>query len=64
MKYDFCYALNEGEILNESHHEWPLFVLTICGSKVETLKISKRVMCTLKHMRERFILCVNPKMIK
>jgi len=50
MKYDFCYALNEGEILNEDHYEWPLFVLTICGSKVETLKISKRVMCTLKHL--------------
>ena len=50
MKYDFCYALNEGEILNENHREWPLFVLTICGSKVETLKMSKRVMCTLKHM--------------
>jgi len=50
MKYDFCYALNEGEILNEDHYEWPLFVLTICGSKVETLKMSKRVMCTLKHL--------------
>ena len=48
--YDVCYALNEGEILNESHPEWPLFVLTICGSKVETLKISKRIMCTLKHL--------------
>ncbi len=50
MKYDFCYALNEGEILNEDHPEWPLFMLTICGSKVETLKMSKRVMCTLKHL--------------
>ena len=47
---DYCYALNEGEILNEDHPEWPLFVLTICGSKVESLKISKRVMCTLKHL--------------
>ena len=50
MSYDFCYALNEGEILNEDHPEWPLFVLTICGSKVETLKMSKRIMCTLKHL--------------
>ena len=50
MNYDFCYALNEGEILNEDHPEWTLFVLTICGSKVETLKMSKRVMCTLKHL--------------
>ena len=48
--YDFCYALNEGEILNESHPKWPLFKLTICGSKVECLKISKRIMCTLKHL--------------
>ena len=50
MSYDFCYALNEGEILNEDHPEWPLFVLTICGSKIESLKISKRIMCTLKHL--------------
>jgi len=48
--YDYCYALNEGEILNEGHNEWPLFSLLICGSKIETLKISKRIMCTLKHM--------------
>ena len=48
--YDYCYALREGEILNESHPEWPLFVLTICGSKIESLKISKRIMCTLKHL--------------
>ena len=50
MTYDFCYALNEGEILNEGHKNWPLFILTICGSKIETLKMSKRIMCTLKHM--------------
>jgi len=50
MMYDYCYALNEGEILNEGHNEWPLFKLLICGSKIETLKISKRIMCTLKHM--------------
>ena len=48
--YDYCYALNEGEILNEGHNEWPLFKLLICGSKIETLKISKRIMCTLKHL--------------
>ncbi len=48
--YDYCYALDEGEILNEGHPEWPLFVLTICGSKIETLKMSKRIMCTLKHL--------------
>jgi len=50
MMYDYCYALKEGEILNEGHNEWPLFKLLICGSKIETLKISKRIMCTLKHM--------------
>ncbi len=48
--YEYCYALREGEILNEGYPEWPLFVLTICGSKRECLKISKRIMCTLKHL--------------
>jgi len=48
--YDYCYALSEGEILNEGHNEWPLFKLLICGSKIESLKISKRIMCTLKHL--------------
>jgi len=48
--YDYCYSLNEGEILNEDHNDWPLFSLLICGSKMESLKISKRLMCTLKHL--------------
>ena len=48
--YDYCYPLKEGEILNEAHKNWPLFVLNIYGSKLETLKISKRIMCTLKHL--------------
>ena len=48
--YDACYPLNEGEILNEGHKEWPLFILDIYGSKLESLKISKRIMCTLKHL--------------
>ncbi len=48
--FDYCYPLNEGEILNEGHENWPLFILTICGSKIETLKMSKRIMCTLKHL--------------
>ena len=48
--YDYCYALNEGEILNKGHNEWPLFKLLICGSKIECLKISKRIMCTIKHL--------------
>ena len=50
MKYDFCYALSEGEILNEDHPQWPLFKILICGSKIENLKISKRIMCTLKYL--------------
>ena len=48
--HDYCYALREAEILNEDHNEWPLFKLLICGSKIECLKISKRIMCTLKHL--------------
>jgi hypothetical protein len=48
--YEACYPLNEGEILHEAHKDWPLFVLHIYGSKLETLKISKRIMCTLKHL--------------
>jgi hypothetical protein len=62
--YDACYPLEEGEILNESHSEWPLFVLNIYGSKLESLKISKRIMCTLKHLPLRLQIFYNHDTLK
>jgi hypothetical protein len=62
--YDACYPLEEGEILNESHPEWPLFILNIYGSKLESLKISKRIMCTLKHLPLRLQVFYNHDTLK
>jgi len=57
--YEACHSLDEGEIVNESHDEWPLFTLLVCGSKVENMKISKRLMCTLKHLPVRLQVFYN-----
>ncbi|GAX87872.1 conserved hypothetical protein [Lebetimonas natsushimae] len=62
--YDACHPLKEGEILNGSHPEWPLFVLYIYGSKLECLKISKRIMCTLKHLPLRIKVFYNHDTLK
>ena len=48
--YEVCYPLEEREILHKEHNEWPLFDVTIYGTKLETLKISKRLMCSIKHL--------------
>jgi len=48
--YEACYPMEEGKILHEEHIEWPLFDVTIYGTKLETLKISKRLMCSIKHL--------------
>jgi len=50
MAPGYCAPLVEGEILNESHREWPLFEVTIHGSDRERIKLSKRLVCAVKHL--------------
>ena len=47
---DVCRVMNEGEILNENHTEYPLFNAVIYGSRVECAKFSKRLSCAVKHL--------------
>jgi hypothetical protein len=42
--------MSEGEILNENRVNFPLFEVTIYGSQLESLKISKRLTCSIKHL--------------
>lgn len=50
MSLDYCHPLARGEILNETNSEWPLFEVTIHGSAVERVKLSKRLVCSVKHL--------------
>ena len=50
MSLEYCYPLAEGEVLNEDHPEWPLFVVTIHGGDRERVKLSKRLVCAVKHL--------------
>ena len=47
---DACRVMNEGEILNAKHSEYPLFNAVIYGSRVECAKFSKRLSCAVKHL--------------
>ena len=50
MALEYCYPLKEGEILNDDHPEYPLFAVTIHGSDRERVKLSKRLVCAVKHL--------------
>jgi hypothetical protein len=50
MAITSCYPLKEGEILNEAYPDYPLFFVTIHGSERERIKLSKRLVCALKHL--------------
>ncbi len=50
MALEYCYPLAEGEVLNVDHPEWPLFAVTIHGSDRERVKLSKRLVCGVKHL--------------
>ncbi len=50
MRAEYCYALPEGEVLHAEHPEWPLFRVTIHGSDTERVKLSKRLVCAVKHL--------------
>lgn len=45
-----CRVMDEGEILNESKTEFPLYEVVIYGDKISSAKLSKRVSCAIKHL--------------
>jgi len=45
-----CHIMNEGEILNKTNLEHPLYHGIIYGDKISSAKLSKRVSCSVKHM--------------
>jgi len=47
---DVCRVMNEGEILNESNREYPLYEGKLYGDKITTAKFSKRLSCAIKHL--------------
>ena len=57
MQTQSCHPLREGEILNQVHSEYPLFEVTIHGSKQERIKLSKRLVCAVKHLPLRLNIC-------
>ncbi len=50
MALEYCYPLKEGEILNEDKEDYPLFEVTIHGSDTNRVKLSKRLVCAIKHL--------------
>ena len=50
MMLDYCKTMDEGEILNENHPEYPLFDGVLYGDKILTAKFSKRLSCAIKHL--------------
>ncbi len=48
--YEACHSMNEGEILNEAHTEWPLYHGVLYGDALSSAKFSKRLSCSLKHL--------------
>jgi hypothetical protein len=42
--------MNDGEILNKSHIEYPLYNGILYGDKISTAKFSKRLSCSIKHL--------------
>jgi len=50
MQATVCHEMHEGEILNESSAEYPLFEAILYGNKLSTAKFSKRLSCAIKHL--------------
>jgi len=50
MSLEYCYPLKEGEILNQENLQYSLFFVTIHGSEYERTKLSKRLVCAVKHL--------------
>ena len=45
-----CHEMDEGEILNATHPEYPLHHGILYGDRVSTAKFSKRLSCAIKHL--------------
>jgi hypothetical protein len=50
MSEEACHMMEEGEILNESHPQYPLYEGMLYGDRVSTAKFSKRLSCSIKHL--------------
>ena len=50
MNGDACHTMDEGEILNAAHPEYPLHHGILYGDRVSTAKFSKRLSCAIKHL--------------
>lgn len=50
MEEEACHTMHEGEILNESYPQYPLFEAILYGDRVSTAKFSKRLSCSIKHL--------------
>ncbi len=45
-----CHTMENGEVLNASHTEYPIFEGVLYGDRVSTAKFSKRLSCSVKHL--------------
>lgn len=50
MLNEVCSTMENGEILNASKIDYPLFDAVLYGDRVETKKFSKRLSCAIKHL--------------
>jgi hypothetical protein len=55
---DVCAPLDENGILNATHTQWPLFEGVIYGDKTLSTKLSKRLVCGVKHLPLRLKLSI------
>jgi len=45
-----CHIMKNGEVLNASDVNYPLFEGVLYGNKISTEKFSKRLSCSIKHL--------------
>ncbi len=45
-----CHTMENGEVLNASHTEYPIFEGVLYGDRISTAKFSKRLSCSVKHL--------------
>ena len=55
---EVCAPLDENGILNATHTKWPLFEGVIYGDKTLCTKLSKRLVCGVKHLPLRLKLSI------
>jgi len=50
MQEIVCHIMQDGEILNAEHPEYPLYQVTIYGSRIDAKKLSKRLSSSIQHL--------------